>query len=146
MAVNAPEPGTITEFLAKEEDTVTVGQDLLKLELGGAPEGGKKQQAGSEAKAPAPEDQSTSSDPKSNTDGGQPKQKEAASPTPPPPKESGGPPKQENKPAPSVSSPKSLESNDSDSKPQASSPLKNREERRVSTACLRICRSADLDL
>ena len=25
-----------------EEDTVTVGQDLVKIELGGAPEGGKK--------------------------------------------------------------------------------------------------------
>ena len=26
-----------------EEDTVTVGQDLVRLELGGAPEGGKKE-------------------------------------------------------------------------------------------------------
>ncbi|KAK3076446.1 2-oxoglutarate dehydrogenase complex E2 component, partial [Teratosphaeriaceae sp. CCFEE 6253] len=28
VAVNAPTAGTIKEFLAKEEDTVTVGQDL----------------------------------------------------------------------------------------------------------------------
>lgn len=32
MTVNAPESGIIKEFLAKEEDTVTVGQDLVKLE------------------------------------------------------------------------------------------------------------------
>lgn len=40
--MNAPEAGTIKEFLVNEEDTVTVGQDLLRLELGGPPEGGKK--------------------------------------------------------------------------------------------------------
>ncbi|GAB0139683.1 2-oxoglutarate dehydrogenase complex E2 component [Epichloe bromicola] len=37
VAVNAPESGTIKEFLASEEDTVTVGQDLVRIELGGAP-------------------------------------------------------------------------------------------------------------
>lgn len=40
MTVNAPQAGTITETLANEEDTVTVGQDLFKLEPGEAPEGG----------------------------------------------------------------------------------------------------------
>ncbi len=39
MSVNATESGTVTELLAKEEDTVTVGQDLVKLEPGAAPEG-----------------------------------------------------------------------------------------------------------
>ncbi|KAL2151526.1 hypothetical protein VTH82DRAFT_6624 [Thermothelomyces myriococcoides] len=37
VAVNAPEAGTIKEFLANEEDTVTVGQDLVRIELGGKP-------------------------------------------------------------------------------------------------------------
>ncbi|KAG6034683.1 hypothetical protein E4U41_006458 [Claviceps citrina] len=37
VAVNAPEAGTIKEFLASEEDTVIVGQDLVRIELGGAP-------------------------------------------------------------------------------------------------------------
>ncbi|RNJ57209.1 2-oxoglutarate dehydrogenase complex E2 component [Verticillium nonalfalfae] len=37
VAVNAPEAGTIKEFLVNEEDTVTVGQDIVRLELGGAP-------------------------------------------------------------------------------------------------------------
>ncbi|KAJ6440856.1 dihydrolipoamide succinyltransferase [Purpureocillium lavendulum] len=39
VAVNAPEAGTIKEFLVSEEDTVTVGQDLVRIELGGAPSG-----------------------------------------------------------------------------------------------------------
>ena len=37
VAVNAPDAGTIKEFLANEEDTVTVGQDLVRIEVGGAP-------------------------------------------------------------------------------------------------------------
>ncbi|CAZ79649.1 unnamed protein product [Tuber melanosporum] len=55
VAVNAPEAGTITELLVEEEATVTVGQDLVKLELGGAPEesGGKQEAAEGESKAPA---------------------------------------------------------------------------------------------
>ncbi|KAL8944829.1 MAG: hypothetical protein Q9216_000251 [Gyalolechia sp. 2 TL-2023] len=64
VAVNAPQAGTVTEHLAKEEDTVTVGQDLAKLEIGGAPQPGEKQQASQEPKAPAPSTQATSSDPK----------------------------------------------------------------------------------
>lgn len=34
MAVNAPEAGTIKELLVNEEDTVIVGQDLVRLEPG----------------------------------------------------------------------------------------------------------------
>ena len=34
MAVNAPTAGKITELLAKEEDTVVVGQDLFRIEAG----------------------------------------------------------------------------------------------------------------
>ncbi|KAK4124221.1 dihydrolipoamide succinyltransferase [Parathielavia appendiculata] len=41
VAVNAPEAGVIKEFLANEEDTVTVGQDLVRIELGGAPSADK---------------------------------------------------------------------------------------------------------
>lgn len=61
--MNAPEPGTIKEYLAREEDTVTVGQDLVKLELGGAQQRGDKQDGGQKPKAPAEDVQSTSSDP-----------------------------------------------------------------------------------
>ena len=34
VSVNAPTAGTITEHLAGEEDTVTVGQDLFRIEPG----------------------------------------------------------------------------------------------------------------
>ncbi|KAJ6115135.1 Biotin/lipoyl attachment [Penicillium sp. IBT 16267x] len=55
VSVNAPESGTIKEFLVSEEDTVTVGQDLIKLELGDAPAGGKKEAAPEKAQEPASE-------------------------------------------------------------------------------------------
>jgi 2-oxoglutarate dehydrogenase E2 component (dihydrolipoamide succinyltransferase) len=64
VAVNAPASGTILEFFAEEEDTVTVGQDLVKIQLGDAPEGGApkaaepakeepKQPASSEKESPS---------------------------------------------------------------------------------------------
>lgn len=99
MAVNAPDAGTIKEFLADEEDTVTVGQDLLKMEVGGAPEAGGKQDGGQKPKAPAPDDQPTSSDPKPSQSEAKPKQ-ESASPPPPPKQQDAQPPKQESKPSP----------------------------------------------
>ncbi|KAJ2610381.1 2-oxoglutarate dehydrogenase complex E2 component [Coemansia sp. RSA 1365] len=40
IPVNSPVAGVIRELLAKEEDTVTVGQDLFKIEEGAAAEGG----------------------------------------------------------------------------------------------------------
>jgi len=40
VAVNSPKSGTILELYAKEDDTVAVGADLFKLELGEAPAGG----------------------------------------------------------------------------------------------------------
>lgn len=54
VSVNAPMSGTITELLAAEEDTVAVGQDLLKIEPGEAGEssGEDKPQAKSEPKNP----------------------------------------------------------------------------------------------
>ncbi|KAG9313484.1 hypothetical protein JVU11DRAFT_5809 [Chiua virens] len=36
VTVNAPVSGTIVEFLAKEDDTVAVGQDLFRIEVGEA--------------------------------------------------------------------------------------------------------------
>lgn len=121
VAVNAPEAGTIKEFLANEEDTVTVGQDLVRLELGGAPSGGEKEKGESEPKEPASKDQSTSSDPEPAKS----KAKEESSPAPPPPQEKKPEPKKETPP------PKQTESK-SDSKSASSAPgLGNREERRV---------------
>ncbi|KAJ6153780.1 Biotin/lipoyl attachment [Penicillium chermesinum] len=50
VSVNAPESGTIKELLVNEEDTVTVGQDLVKIELGDAPAGGKEEAASEQPK------------------------------------------------------------------------------------------------
>jgi pyruvate/2-oxoglutarate dehydrogenase complex dihydrolipoamide acyltransferase (E2) component len=121
VAVNAPEAGTIKEFLANEEDTVTVGQDLVRLELGGSPTGGDKEKAGSEPKEPASKEQPTSSDPEPT------KKQESGSKTEstlePSSKEQKQPePKKETPP------PKQTESKSSSSGPAT---LGNREERRV---------------
>ncbi|OCK99344.1 dihydrolipoamide succinyltransferase [Cenococcum geophilum 1.58] len=92
FSVNAPEAGTLKELLVKEEDTVTVGQDLAILELGGEPLGGKKEEAKEESK-----EQETSSQPEGGQE--QPKPQEDK---PQPPKEEYQPesPKQESKPQP----------------------------------------------
>lgn len=85
VSVNAPEAGTIKEWLVSEEDTVTVGQDLVNIEVGAAPEGGASKEAKNEPKEPASKDQETASQP----DGEQ--EKEASKPAPP---------KEETKPEP----------------------------------------------
>lgn len=144
VAVNAPEPGTIKEFLANEEDTVTVGQDLLKLELGGSPKGGEKQEGGQEPKAPAPDEQSTSSDPKTQKDEG--KSEQELPPPPPTSEKKPQPSKQESKPSPPPNeplkqkepSPKPQESRKPETKPKDTAPLGNREERRVKMNRMRL--------
>lgn len=130
ISVNAPEAGTIAELLVKEEDTVTVGQDLIKLELGGAPPEGKKEEtAKEEPKEPAPKEQETASQPepsKQETKPEPPKQESKPQP----------PPQQEKKPAPPKEESKKTES-----------PFGNREERRVGLDFPRaVCRPADLVL
>lgn len=141
--MNAPESGTIKEYLAKEEDTVTVGQDLLKLELGGAPKGEDKQDGGQEPKAPAPDDQSTSSDPKPKKDEGTSNQDSSSKPaysSAPPKNETQSSKQQERKQGgaereqpPSKSSELDrFESKSTNSKAKSSDgPYGNREERRV---------------
>lgn len=42
VSVNAPQSGKILKFLANEDDTVTVGQALVELEPGEAPEGAEE--------------------------------------------------------------------------------------------------------
>jgi 2-oxoglutarate dehydrogenase E2 component (dihydrolipoamide succinyltransferase) len=122
VAVNAPEAGTIKEFLANEEDTVTVGQDLVKIETGGAPpEGGEKIPAKEEPKEPASDKQATSSDPEPKKE--EPKKES----TPEPPKPA---PKKESKPE------AKSDSKAADSKPTAGVP--NREERRVKMNRMRL--------
>lgn len=105
VSVNAPEAGTIKEFLVNEEDTVEVGQDLVKLELGGAPSGGAKQEAKDEPKEPAPKEQETSSQPQ----GQQEQAKEEKKPEPKKEESKPAPPKQESKPTPPPQKPSESE-------------------------------------
>ncbi|KAI9845866.1 MAG: 2-oxoglutarate dehydrogenase complex E2 component [Thelocarpon superellum] len=132
VAVNAPEAGTIKEFLANEEDTVTVGQDLVKMELGGAPkEGGAKEEAKQEPKSPASDKQATSSDP-------EPSKSKDESPPPPPPEKKPAPAAQK-QPAPPPPKPSKDETHPAEGK--ASGPkvsIGDREERRVKMNRMRL--------
>lgn len=149
VAVNAPAAGTIKEFLANEEDTVTVGQDLLKLEVGGEPRKEGKEEGGQEPKEPASKGKSTSSDPeprkpasKEQSTSSDPEPKKETSPPPPPPpkKEPESPkqtePKKENEPAPpKTPEPKKTEGKKPETKATGSdAPFGNREERRVGSS------------
>lgn len=111
VSVNAPESGTIKEFLVSEEDTVTVGQDLVKLELGGAPEG-KKDAAPEQPKEPATEKEPAAEKPKE------------PAPAPEKPKEP-----EPSKPAPPSEKPKETPKPQGAAEPKPT--LGNREERRV---------------
>ncbi|ODV95674.1 hypothetical protein PACTADRAFT_50365, partial [Pachysolen tannophilus NRRL Y-2460] len=78
VEVNAPIAGIIKEFLVQPEDTVQVGQDLLKIEPGEKPAGA----ASDSASAPPPPSPSKKEEPKkSETEGAA----SAAAPPPPPP-------------------------------------------------------------
>ncbi|KAG8424261.1 2-oxoglutarate dehydrogenase complex E2 component [Metarhizium acridum] len=128
VAVNAPEAGTIKEFLASEEDTVTVGQDLVRIELGGAPSGSKEEPAAPKdeaKKATEPEPVKTETKP----------QQSQTSPNPEP--------KQTEKPATTKATPKEAQSAQSaQSEPShlstASASTGNREERRVKMNRMRL--------
>jgi 2-oxoglutarate dehydrogenase E2 component (dihydrolipoamide succinyltransferase) len=63
VAVNAPEAGVIKEFLVSEEDTVTVGQDLVRIELGGSPAASNKTESASKDSDATPKKSETDSKP-----------------------------------------------------------------------------------
>ncbi|KAF7590161.1 2-oxoglutarate dehydrogenase complex E2 component [Aspergillus hancockii] len=117
VSVNAPEPGTIKELLVNEEDTVTVGQELVKLELGGAPET-KKEDATENPKEPAPAEGSKAPEQE------QPKSSSA------PEKPAAPEPEPSKKPQPAPSQPENRD--------DAKHSLGNREERRVKMNRMRL--------
>ncbi|QIX00180.1 hypothetical protein AMS68_005697 [Peltaster fructicola] len=141
VAVNAPVAGVITELLVKEEDTVTVGQALAKINAGA--EGGTKE-AKSEPKEAASDSQKTSSQPEGEKE--DTKSKQESKPAPPKQESKPEPPKQESKPEPpkqeSKPAPKPQESKPKDSKseaePKSTGPYGNREERRVKMNRMRL--------
>lgn len=141
VAVNAPAAGTIKELLAKEEDTVTVGQDLVKLEIGGEPGQKSADKGKEEPKSPASDAQETSSQPEGQKEEkaaeSQQKQQHAEESKPEPPKQpesKPAPPKQESKPEKQEPKP----SKPQDSSPKVESPFGSREERRVKMNRMRL--------
>ncbi|KAF2100058.1 dihydrolipoamide succinyltransferase [Rhizodiscina lignyota] len=145
VAVNAPEAGTIKEFLVKEEDTVSVGQDLIKMESGGEPSGEKKDTAKEEPKQPASEKQETPSQPKGGQEEAKPEPpKEEKAPEPPKQETKPEPPKEEKKPTPPPSPPPQQKKPEPSKKKEeptprvSDSPIGSREERRVKMNRMRL--------
>ena len=67
VEVNAPVAGTITELLVAVEDTVEVGQEIIKIEEGAAPEGQKaapKEEAKEEKKEEPKKEETKKEEPK----------------------------------------------------------------------------------
>jgi 2-oxoglutarate dehydrogenase E2 component (dihydrolipoamide succinyltransferase) len=127
VSLNAPQAGTIKELLVNEEDTVTVGQDVVKLELGGEPPAGGKQEAKDEPKEPASKDQETSSQPSGEQE--QPKQeqpKQETKPDQPKQEQKSEPTKQEPKPQPSKQQSQSKPAKEEPAKSETGSRTENR--------------------
>lgn len=117
VSVNASEAGVIREFLANEEDTVVVGQDLVRIEVGAE---GEAKPAATEA----PKEESKESKP-AETPAEKPA---AAAPKPAESKPEAPKPAAPSKPAaPAKAAPK-----------QETSPLGSREERRVKMNRMRL--------
>ncbi|OKL62838.1 hypothetical protein UA08_02103 [Talaromyces atroroseus] len=118
VSVNAPESGTIKELLVNEEDTVVVGQELVKLEPGegGAPAEKPKEEAAPEK---AEEKKTEPAPPKPET-----KEPEAAPSKPEPVKE---------KPAP-----KPTETKKPEPEPTPAPKAGSRDERRVKMNRMRL--------
>ncbi|KDE02983.1 hypothetical protein MVLG_06483 [Microbotryum lychnidis-dioicae p1A1 Lamole] len=127
VAVNAPKSGYIRERLAQEEDTVTVGQDLFKLEAGEAPEGGAKaEEAPPKEKKEAPKEEKK---PEPTQEAKQTEKKETPAPPPKPTKSS---PKQESDKKPEPKKEKAAP------EPRKASAPGSREETRVKMSRMRL--------
>ncbi|XDG04891.1 hypothetical protein ABKA04_004506 [Annulohypoxylon sp. FPYF3050] len=129
VAVNAPEAGIIKELLANEEDTVTVDQEIAKIEAGAAPEGSEKPDASKESSSkeeastesrPAPADAENKPEPTKSES-----KPESPKPQPPSPE-----PKKESAPKPSQPA--------KDASASTGPVLGSREERRVKMNRMRL--------
>ncbi|KAF9573640.1 2-oxoglutarate dehydrogenase complex E2 component [Mortierella alpina] len=86
VAVNSPKSGTIVELYAKEEDTVAVGADLFKLELGDAPAGGAAPKEEAKKEEPKKEEPKSEAPKKEEPKKEAPKKEEPKKETPAAPK------------------------------------------------------------
>ncbi len=125
VAVNAPEAGTLKEFLANEEDTVVVGQDLARIETGGAP-------AKSEDKDAAPDSKGEPATPEKAPEKAPEKPEPETAPEPPKEANSGPPPEKKDIPPPQPPKKSAEQSSKQPSGPAAT--LGSREERKVGGA------------
>ncbi|KAK5172719.1 2-oxoglutarate dehydrogenase complex E2 component [Saxophila tyrrhenica] len=158
VAINSPAAGTIKKFLANEEDTVQVGQDLIVLELGGEP-GQSAQKGDAETKDSADSSQQTSSDKggeqkggeekqpepepeKEQTGAGRPKEKEQKEQAPPAPQqkseEVSKPQQQEQKPSQPKQEQKPSQPKQQESSSKSESPYGSRSENRVKMNRMRL--------
>lgn len=123
MAVNAPQAGVLKEFLANEEDTVLVDQEIAKIDAGAAKPEGTEKPASKEPPKEEKKDASTEARPAPADAENKPESKPDAQPSQsspaPQPKKDSPPPKQTTKETSAASGP----------------VLGSREERRV---CLEI--------
>ena len=86
VSVNAPSAGRITELLASEEDTVTVGQDLFRFEPGAAGESKPAEDKPKETEAAAPPPPAPTSEAAPQESAPKKEVKEASKPAPAPSK------------------------------------------------------------
>ncbi|KAF2862145.1 dihydrolipoamide succinyltransferase [Piedraia hortae CBS 480.64] len=125
VEVNAPAAGTIKELLVNEQDTVSVGQDLIRFEVGGQP--GEKSESKEESKP--------KEEPKKEEK--QPEKEEKQ-----PPKEEKQPQKEEKQPqkteSKQESKPKPAPKQEQKQAPKQETPFGNREERRVKMNRMRL--------
>ncbi|QYS96466.1 Dihydrolipoyllysine-residue succinyltransferase [Trichoderma simmonsii] len=119
VAVNATEAGVIKEFFVSEEDTVTVGQDLVRVEIGGEKPAESEKPKEESAPAPSESKESKPAEPE------QPKSEPAKSEKPAPPPQPKEQPEKKSQPEPAAAS---------KSEPAAG----NREERRVKMNRMRL--------
>lgn len=120
VAVNATEAGVIKEFFVSEEDTVTVGQDLVRVEIGG--EKPAESEKPKEESAPSP---SESKESKPAAEPEQPKSESAKSEKPAPPPQPKERPEKKSQPEPAAAS-------------KSEPATGNREERRVKMNRMRL--------
>ncbi|KAJ7175292.1 dihydrolipoamide succinyltransferase [Mycena filopes] len=101
VSVNAPTSGKIVELLAQEEDTVTVGQDLFRIEPGEAEASAPAEESAPKESesAPAPKETEKSAEKPAEKAAEKPAEKAAPKPTPKPE------PKESSKPAPAAAAP-----------------------------------------
>ncbi|XP_044715463.1 2-oxoacid dehydrogenases acyltransferase (catalytic domain) domain-containing protein [Hirsutella rhossiliensis] len=131
VAVNAPEAGTIKELFVGEEDTVTVGQDLLTIKLGGSSSVDNKKDA---APKEAATDNATKSEPEPEPEARQTQTREG---TPKPESQPKSRSEQKEQPQ-SSKKPREAAQPEPTTTSSSSSASGNREERRIKMNRMRL--------